>query len=226
MFFVLTISVNVFAQSGCIYYKKQLISANEESSEGYFKQASILLKIQEYELSYNKDGSLYKKVEKLSIENNLIVESFAQSISEFSGEVYHNPIKKTTIHKKEFSGSSFLIHKKTIKWTLTSDTLRIDNYLCYKATTLRTIKNSEGIHKLLVTAWYTPNIPLLYGPDGYCGLPGLILQLENNGILTTVSKINFFNDKIIKISYPSKGKEVTEDEYNEIVSEKFENRKG
>ncbi|MCB0445858.1 MAG: GLPGLI family protein, partial [Gelidibacter sp.] len=145
--------------------------------------------------------------------------------SQFTGEVYFDRIKKTIIHKEEFSGSIFLIHKKEISWTLTRDTLKIGIYLCYKATTIRTIENSEGTHKLKVTAWYAPEISLPYGPDGYGGLPGLILQLENNGTLTILKRIEFLDAETIKISPPTKGEPITEEEFNAIVSKRFENRK-
>jgi GLPGLI family protein len=224
LFIVLTSSI-VFAQNGYAYYKKQLSSRNDENKSEYMKQALKLLKTQEYELSFNIYSALYKKVEVLSVENNPVVEAFTQSISGFKGEVYFNQIKKTVIHKKEFAGSSFLIQKNDINWTLTSDTLKIDNYLCYKATTIQTIENSSGTYNLTITAWYAPEITLPYGPDGYGGLPGLILQLENNGTLTTIKRMKFLSNKIVKISSPIKGKKITEEEFNEMVSKIFESRK-
>ena len=108
---------------------------------------------------------------------------------------------------------------------MSHDTLRVDKFLCYKATTKRTIKNSEGTYELIVIAWYTPEIPLPYGPDGYGGLPGLILLLEDNGTLTTLNRINSSKDEEIKISSPVKGKKISEDDFDELVSNRFENRK-
>ncbi len=227
LFFIFSFTVSVvFAQNGYAYYKKQMSSISQETPNKYMKQALKQLRTQEYELSFNKNSALFKKVEVLSIENNPVVEAFTQAISNFTGEVYFDRIKKTIIHKKDFSGVTFLINKKDISWSLTQDTLKIDNYLCYKATTTRVIENSEGIHKLKVTAWYAPEIPLPYGPDGYGGLPGLILQLENNGTLTIIKRMKFLNNKTtIKISLPTKGKTVTEEEFNKIALKRFENRK-
>jgi len=161
----------------------------------------------------------------MSVENNPVVEAFTQSISQFTGEVYFDRTKKLVIHKNDFSGTTFLIQKNNVNWVLTRDTLKIDKYLCYKATTTQTIENSEGLHKLKITAWYVPEISLPYGPDAFGGLPGLILQLENNGILTTIKKIEFLNNETLKISLPTKGKEITEEKFNAIVKKTFENRK-
>jgi GLPGLI family protein len=225
LFFIFSFTASVvFAQSGYVYYKKQLSSIDDEVTNEYMKQALKLLKTQDYELSFNKNSALFKKVEALSVENKPVVEAFTKSISQFTGEVYFDRIKKSVVHKKDFSGSIFLIHKSKVNWVLARDTLKIDNYLCYKATTTQTIENSEGIHQLKVTAWYAPEISLPYGPDGFGGLPGLILQLENNGILTTVKRIEFLNNRTLKISSPTKGAKITEEEFNAIIKKRFENR--
>ena len=216
----------VFSQNGYAYYKKQLSYVDDKSKNEYMKQALKHLKTQEYELSFHKNNALFKKVEALSVENNPVVEAFTKSISGFSGEAYFDRAKKTIIHKKEFAGSSFLILKKNTNWVLTRETLKIDNYLCYKATTTTSIENSEGIHEVVVIAWYAPEISLPYGPDGYGELPGLILKLENNGIITTLSKIEFLNAKTIEISPPTKGQEITEEAFSEMVKKRFQNRKG
>src|SRR5690606_23333795 len=110
-------------------------------------------------------------------------------------------------------------------WTLSKETLKIDNFLCYKATTVQNIENSSGSHKILVTAWYAPEISIPYGPDGFGGLPGLILQLENNGTLTTIKRVEFLKNKTLEISFPTKGDNITEEEYIALVAKTFKNRK-
>lgn len=226
LFFIFAFTASiVFSQNGYAYYKKQLSSINEETANGYMKQALKQLKNQEYELSFNKNSALFKHVEALSVETNTVVEAFTKSISGFSGNVFFDQANQTVIHEKEFSGSPFLIYKSDVNWVLSRDTLKIDNYLCYKATTSQTIENSQGTHKLQITAWYAPEISLPYGPDGYGGLPGLILQLENNGITTTIKRIEFVKNKIVAIALPTKGKEMTEEDFNALVKNRFENKK-
>ena len=223
MFFLFTTSI--YAQVGNAYYKKQLSSSTDSINNKHLKEALKSLKNREYQLTFNNTEAIYKEVKTLSINDNPIVEAFVKGSSEFYGEVYFNPISKSIIHKKELSGSTFLIEKNDINWILSKDTLKIDNYLCYKATTTRIIENSEGKHKLEITAWYAPEISLPYGPDGYGGLPGLILQLNNNGTITSLKKIEFFNEEDINISFSEKGKKISEDEFNRIVSKQYTNRK-
>jgi GLPGLI family protein len=44
----------------------------------------------------------------------------------------------------------------------------------------------------VVSAWYCPSIPYSYGPNGHFGLPGLIFELEDVGVLFAL-KLIFLN---------------------------------
>lgn len=62
-------------------------------------------------------------------------------------------------------------------WTVTSESKNISGYKCLKATT-----NYRG---RVWDAWFTPDIPLPYGPWKLCGLPGLIIEAtEDTGKYT------------------------------------------
>ncbi len=76
--------------------------------------------------------------------------------------------------------------------------------------------------EVLVTAWYTPQIPVSNGPGEYWGLPGLILEI-NSGRTTILCTEVTLNPKEKKEIEPlTKGDEVTRDEYNAIVKKKME----
>ena len=91
--------------------------------------------------------------------------------------------------------------------------------------TLKTDKKSlnhiEVPKETIVTAWYTMQIPVSQGPGEYYGLPGLILEInaDRTTILCTKIVLNPTEKKEIKA--PSKGKEVSRKEYNEIVKKKM-----
>ena len=76
--------------------------------------------------------------------------------------------------------------------------------------------------EMLVTAWYTPQIPVKNGPGEYTGLPGLILELNFYRTTILCSKIVMNPKESEEIKSPKKGKEVTREEYNIIVKEKME----
>lgn len=76
--------------------------------------------------------------------------------------------------------------------------------------------------EIVVTAWYTPQIPLNQGPGEYWGLPGLILEVNANRTTILCSKIVLNPGEKEEIKVPSKGKEVTKQEYNDIMKKKIE----
>ena len=61
-----------------------------------------------------------------------------------------------------------------IVWTLTDDTLTVGGYLCKTATC--------QLHGRKWTVHYSEDIPTSAGPWKLCGLPGLILEAEADGI--------------------------------------------
>ncbi len=76
--------------------------------------------------------------------------------------------------------------------------------------------------EIIVTAWYTPQIPVNNGPGEYWGLPGLILEINADRTTMLCTKIVLNPDEKDDIKKPSKGKEVTRKEYNDIVKQKME----
>ena len=76
--------------------------------------------------------------------------------------------------------------------------------------------------EVLVTAWFTPQIPVGHGPGEYTGLPGLILELNFYRTTLLCSKIVINPKEPETIVAPTKGKAVTREEYNKIVGEKME----
>jgi GLPGLI family protein len=76
--------------------------------------------------------------------------------------------------------------------------------------------------KIIVTAWYTPQIPINQGPGEYWGLPGLILEISADRTTILCSKIIMNPNEKDEIKAPTKGKQVTKQEYNDIMKKKME----
>ncbi|MBT8393707.1 MAG: GLPGLI family protein [Bacteroidia bacterium] len=76
--------------------------------------------------------------------------------------------------------------------------------------------------EVTVTAWYTPQIPVSQGPGEYHGLPGLILEVNSDRTTILCSKIILNPEDKEELKIPSKGKEVTRKEYNDIMKKKME----
>ena len=105
-----------------------------------------------------------------------------------------------------------------IKWVLTQESKKINNYVCYKAISSVTNKNSTGVYTFEIIAWFAPEIPVPFGPKQFIGLPGLILELKDTHYTFYVDKIELFTKEkpIIK---PFKGKIISEEKYKERIRE-------
>ena len=83
------------------------------------------------------------------------------------------------------------------------------------------IPEEETIPTTIVTAWYSPQIPISQGPLEYWGLPGLILEVNVGNTTMLCSKIVMNPDEKLKIEAPQKGKEATKKEYKSIITGKM-----
>ena len=73
-------------------------------------------------------------------------------------------------------------------------------------------------------AWFTPSIQVPTGPDNFGMLPGLILEVNINDGETIMTAKEVTMKEVDKeiLKEPTKGKEVTQEEFEEIVKKKTE----
>jgi GLPGLI family protein len=139
-----------------------------------------------------------------------------------------------------------------LKWKMEGETRVIGGYNCFKATAIRPVSKTDfrnfrpkkenesepkpktdekktdfmsGIEvpkEVVVTAWYTPEIPVNQGPENYWGLPGLILEINDGKTVILCSKIVLNPKEKAVIKASTKGKVVTQAEYDEIMIKKLE----
>jgi len=196
-----------------------------------------------YVLSFNKEESLFVEEDQLDAISGA-TDSWGKNFT--PGTQYKNVKTNTQLQEQEFYGRKFLINDalQPIEWKLESDTKKIGNYNCFKATAaiptneltwysfswdkLRETNESESdstqveeIKMTLVEAWYAPQIPVRHGPLEYWGLPGLILEVSADNTTMLCSKLILNPDEVIEFEAPSKGKEVTKLEYRTIINEKM-----
>ncbi|WP_051200378.1 GLPGLI family protein [Flavobacterium subsaxonicum] len=149
------------------------------------------------------------------------IEDFC-SLVMVESKFYVAPTKNQYRHDGLLCGNEYLInYEQKSDWELTNETKIINGYTCYKATSIK--HNSNGWDdnpKFTITAWYTPKIPVAYGPNGYHGLPGLILELQTYTTTLYVKKIDLNLDKDPAIDRLEKGKVLTQEEVREIIFNK------
>jgi GLPGLI family protein len=95
----------------------------------------------------------------------------------FPVDIYKNyPKGSTTVTYRLFRSKSVYRYKETypihFNWQLYDEQKRILSYTCQKATC-----TFRGRH---YTAWFAPEIPIKEGPYKFGGLPGLILQMNDD----------------------------------------------
>jgi GLPGLI family protein len=76
--------------------------------------------------------------------------------------------------------------------------------------------------EITITAWYTPEIPVNQGPEGYWGLPGLILEVNDGKTVILCSKVVLNSKDKVEIKAPNNGKEISQKEYDETVTKKMQ----
>jgi GLPGLI family protein len=76
--------------------------------------------------------------------------------------------------------------------------------------------------EVTITAWYTPEIPVSQGPEGYWGLPGLILEVNDGKTIILCSKVVLNPKEKAEIKASTKGKVISQKEYDEAVVKKME----
>ena len=113
-----------------------------------------------------------------------------------------------------------------IKWKILNEIKEVAGYICMKAETIDPVGNK------VVHAWFTDKIPVFGGPEGYYGLPGMILALEfNNGEASVIATKVTAMEEPVELPIPDKikGKEITLEEYQEkcitYYEESIEGRK-
>lgn len=166
-------------------------------------------------LEFNGNEAIYKnaKNEMQSDANKKPKPKFLEIVGGGNGIFYSNSIEKSTLTQKESFGELFLISSKFLDWELTSETKKIGNYTCFKAKYIAKNDNKNLIDEV----WYTPEIPIQFGPTKHVGLPGLVLEVIAGKIRLTATKIQLNIQQPVVIEKPNKGTKITEEEYIKLL---------
>lgn len=145
----------------------------------------------------------------------------ALSQLDIDGPYYVDLTKKEILQEKEAFGKIYLVEEEfgtKREWSVSSESKHIGKYKVYKASTVKVVENSKGTFESEVIAWFAPEIPFNFGPVGYGGLPGLILELEvkSNFPVRYFAKTIDFNREEINIDVPSNTKRITAKELDEM----------
>ena len=189
-------------------------------------------KIEKYEMLFGNSQLLWKQIQD-SIEDesisgkitNMIFQAspFGPDFAKYINFKTSKEVDQIDLLKKKFIVDDSITK---FKWNITQEAKIILNRQCIKATTTQvtthvrlsitdgSMMDKEITDTLEVVAWFAPDIPVPAGPDGFNGLPGLILELIiGNGKQVYIAKEITGEANLALIKEPSGGKHYTQEEY-------------
>ena len=158
----------------------------------------------------------------ISISNNSINKVFYEEAmtSDFDGEIWLNTALLIAIDgkyiytdysaRKSYYESDQIAKIRSVNidnlvWTITNETKKILDYVCYKATASIVDGSEEDTLTPPTIAWFSPELSLRGGPTAYATLPGIILELESQKIKFTAVGIKHKKDSSLELpDYDSK----------------------
>lgn len=169
--YLLCVNAQQFIAEGKIEFEKIVNVHKQFDSDNEFSEAlksnTSKYKYSYFDLHFKGPQTLYnpgKKAEQAS--NNFIMDVANENI------VFSDLEKGTSTSQKQVFETRYLISDSILKinWKLTTDTRKIAGFNCRKATAI--IMDS-----VYVFAFYTDEILTSGGPEGFTGLPGMILGI-------------------------------------------------
>ncbi len=212
---------NGFLLSGSVIYD-QIVQLDIQLEGDAAQYADLLPKERKSEkiLHFSEEAALFENYHFDDLEEDLAAPQEGGvmiKMAEPDNKTFTDLKEGKQIEQKEFMSRMFLI-KSELKhghWKITGKQKMVLDYPCQQAIT--TEEDRE------VVAWFAPAIAVAAGPGSFGNLPGLVLEvnIENNQhvIIATSVDLKEVDKDILK--KPTKGKEVTEEEYQAIVEEKM-----
>lgn len=211
LFLLFFLSITGYSQNGVITY---LLLHNDSYQENDLKSELNVIVENEKSIKaklFFNDKEMKFEIEKpidLSITDYENILRIADNEGVFYKKENVNLIYRQIQGKREYN-NVICTRKFITKWDYFEDKKTIAGYECFKAQCILGTDYGDGeiIYSYPITAWYCPKIKNQFGPKGIGGLPGIILELNQN--LTTFKalkvdlnspkeNISIPNEKIIK----------------------------
>ncbi|CAL42444.1 GLPGLI family protein [Flavobacterium psychrophilum] len=204
---------------GKITNKEVVKDTDKEMADWLTKIRNAADKI-EYTLNYNQNEAYF--FANSSLTENDINFNLSAILGEGKLKYYQNNNSKEfrEFRDSKRTGKVIVNNEQICKWTLTNETKIIGEHKCFKATTplYEEGKINEGV---TIIAWYTPEIPGSFGPNGYGGLPGLIIELQGFKAMFFVKQINLALNKEPEIDKLLSPKAISKETYMMMVMGTF-----
>lgn len=182
----------VFLSQGRIEFEKRVnVYAQLEGDDSWTemtKKNMAQFRVNYYDLSFHQQITFFRPGREVAGNSNRLGEQPAED-----NVVYADLEKHQYTGMKEVSDQRFLVKDSTrvIRWKLTDETRNIAGFECRRA-------NALIMDSIYVVAFYTDAIVTPGGPEGFCGLPGMIL-----GIALPHEHVTWFATKVYAEEVPA-----------------------
>lgn len=194
----LPLSINCLAQNNKVYGKVKY----------EWKKTKPYIDVLSTELIFDESKSLFEWRNKKPItnqENDNTIHHFSNSRNDLDNWILNNSEERNSsgervIYLKLFINDIHYIVQNDqldFDWNLEDEYRTIHHFKCQKATTH--FMNNK------ITAWFTEEIPIAYGPHVWTGLPGLVLEvyddkLANHFIATNLEVNQDYSEEFDKLN--------------------------
>lgn len=233
LFFIVS-ALNLYSQTAykvTYYVVKTKIHGSiddlDENGKELFKRMVDYTKSVNYILTANQTESFFEREDVLEKESDSPIEQIlsksAQRFTSFNDKVYNNRHEDSIVFVRNIVNKDFTVKRNyfDFNWILKDDVKKILGFDAMKAE--GTYNHPVTNKVLIVEAWYIPSIPLQYGPDIFNGLPGLIAEVDLQGTIVTMKKIDQIKNSDIEKIDDSKA--MTQQEFENLIkglNKKFE----
>lgn len=122
------------------------------------------------------------------------------------------------IYKRDVEGEKSLTLNEDVEWEIGEETKYVGEYKVTKASATRKM----GSYEEKIVAWFTRELPYSFGPIGYNGLPGLILEMNRDNVVFTFKELQ---EKVVEIVFPKELEQMPFQKYYEVLDARMEEMK-
>ena len=220
-----------YAQTGTAIYikempmskvKQQKLEVMRKNDPQMFRQIQeiqtkrkTIIEMLEYELIFSPEKASFEAIDLLEVaEENYLELALGTS----RGYYYTNRLSNENLWQTNRLGQNFIIDIGNTTWEITGEKKMMGEFLVQQAIGTRTFMEDNKEKKIQVEAWFCDNIPASFGPIGYGGLPGLIIDLTTSSEHYHLKRLNL-ESELSKIDRPKNGKEITYQEFRSLIKE-------
>jgi GLPGLI family protein len=195
---------------------KNLAGMEKQLLEQY-QQSNPQFKVLKSTLAFSNDKALFSPVDVDPVSGA----GFTIPMAAQNNIIYTDRSAGMLIAKKNILGDNFLLTDsvRKINWKITNETREVAGFACRRA-------NAMIMDSIYVVAFYAENIHVSGGPEGFGGLPGMILEvaLPHENISWHATKVTDMPVTPNTLIAPRGGRAIDRKKLMEMLSDAVKNK--